>query len=84
MTRRNAIRDLKAAEAALAANHDSTETPEYRRLNAAVEAACTNPALPDRYRDPRDRKNAHPLRCECPTPRPDQDSYCLGCGCPTA
>jgi hypothetical protein len=82
--RRDAIQALKTAEEALAANHDTEETPEYRRLNAAVEAAYINPDLPDRYRDPRDRKNAHKLHCKCRAPRLDQDSYCLDCGCPTA
>jgi hypothetical protein len=69
------------AEDALAANHDTTETPEYRRLNAAVEAAYINPNLPDRYRDPRDRKDAHKLRCRCTPSEPDADGYCLACGC---
>lgn len=81
--RRDAIETLKTAEAALAANRDTEETPEYRRLNAAVETAYTNPDLPDRYRDPRDRKNAHKLRCKCRAPRPHTDGYCLDCGCPT-
>lgn len=79
--RRSAVQALKAAEDALAANRDTTETPEYRRLNAAVETAYTNPHLPDRYRDPRDRRNARKLRCGCTTSKPDADGYCLGCGC---
>lgn len=79
--RRQAIADLRDADDALAANHDTEETPEYRRLNAAVEAAYTNPHLPDRYRDPRDRRNAHKLRCGCATSKPDGAGYCQTCGC---
>lgn len=81
--RRDAIQALKTADEALAANHDTEETPEYRRLTAAVIAAEANPALPDRYRDPRDRKNAHKLRCRCTPSEPDAGGYCLDCGCPT-
>jgi hypothetical protein len=79
--RRDAIRALKTADAALAANSDRQETPEYRRLNAAVEAAYINRDLPDRYRDPRDRKDAHKLRCGCRPAQPNGDGWCLACGC---
>ena len=83
MTSRSAAIDaLRAADKAMDAYTGPEGTPEYKRLAAAVEAAYTNPALPDRHRDPRDRKNAHKLRCKCRTPRTDRDGYCLNCGCP--
>lgn len=85
MTKRSAaIRAQKTADDAMDAYTGPHGTPEFRRLYAAVEAAYNDPNLPDSHRDPRDRANAHKLRCKCRTPRPDQDSYCLGCGCRTA
>lgn len=82
--RRQAVDALGAADRAMAAYTGPEGAAEYERLTAAVEAAYTSPHLPDRYRDPRDRRNAHKLRCECLTPRRDRDGYCLGCGCPTS
>lgn len=81
--RRQAITDLRAADAAMDAYRGTDGTPECKRLTAAQETAYNNPNLPDRYRDPRDRRNAHKLHCTCRTPRPDSDNYCLACGCPT-
>ncbi|NUP49186.1 MAG: hypothetical protein HOW97_18045 [Catenulispora sp.] len=80
--RRQAIDSLRAADAALEAYTGPEGTPESRRLAAAVEVAYVSPQLPDRYRDPRDRRNAHKLRCRCQRPTPDSDGYCTTCGCP--
>jgi len=81
--RRQAIDALAAADKAMAAYTGPEHTAEYKRLHAAIEAAYNSPHLPDRYRDPRDRRNAHKIRCTCQEPHPDQDRYCLDCGCPT-
>lgn len=56
-----AIRDLKQADNALDAHcnanpHITDKDPTWRRLHAAVDKAYNNPDLPDRYRDPRDRR----------------------------
>jgi hypothetical protein len=50
-----AIRELKAADKALAALYDETDqTDRWYEANARVDRADHNPHLPDRYRDPRD------------------------------
>lgn len=81
MTKRSdAIRALRGADAALDAYQGPEGAPEGKRLAAAVETAYNNPHLPDRYRDPRDRRNAHKIRCRCAHPTPDADGHCLDCG----
>lgn len=79
--RRQAIEALRRADDAFATYRGPEGTPEYRSLLAAVEKAYGSPDLPDRHRDPRDRKNAHKLRCRCTRPHADVDGYCLACGC---
>lgn len=81
--KRQAIQALQRADDAFAAYQGPEGTTEYQRLHKAVEAAYNNPDLPDRHRDPRDRKNAHKIRCRCTRPRSDADGYCETCGCRT-
>jgi len=84
MTKRgDAIRALREADAAVDAYRGPTGTPEQKRLTNTAEIAYNNPHLPDRYRDPRDRRTAHKLRCNCHRPTPDTDGYCTACGCTT-
>lgn len=57
-----AIRALKQADknfdAYCDANpHITDKDPAWRRLHTAVDKAYNNPDLPDRCRDPRDRKS---------------------------
>lgn len=55
--RHAAVRELKAAEEALAGLYDETDqTPRWYEANRRVADAEENPHLPDRYRDPRDRR----------------------------
>lgn len=54
--RRAAVRELKAADEALAELLPETDqTPRWYAANRRVAAADSNPHLPKRYRDPRDR-----------------------------